>query len=289
MSRKKFRIITAAMLAAGLAAGCGSALAADSAPATQKSAGGASLAEKATNPTAFLMQMRFQDAYTPSYRNADSYGNAALFQGVIPTKLGWGSSAEVMINRVTMPYVTTPEIEGVNNGRHATGMGDTLLNTWFITSWMPKGNTLVWGSTITIPTAGDNEHTGAGQWQAGPTMAYVNTNTPSWQWGGMFYQQWDFSSTRSDAEDVSVLSIQPIITKHFKGGWYISGPDTPNSYNFETNKWTLALGAVVGRVMNWGSQPMQYFAEATYNPVSNKDAPTPEWTFKVNVSFLLAE
>lgn len=266
MSRKKLRIMTSAMLAVGLACGGGSVLAADSAPPAQKSSGGASLAEKATNPTSFLMQMLFQDAYTPSYRQADSYGNAAIFQGVIPTKLGWGSGAEVMINRVTMPYVTTPEIDGVNNGDRATGMGDTLLNTWFITKWMPKGNTLVWGTTVTIPTAGDNEETGAGQWQAGPTMAYVNTNTPTWQWGGMWYQQWDVKSTRSDAADVSALSIQPIITKHFKGGWYISGPDTPNSYDFKTNKWTLALGAVVGRVVKWGAQPIQLFAEATYNP-----------------------
>lgn len=289
MSRTKFRIMADVMLAAGLACGCGSVLAAESAPPAQKSSGGESIAEKATNPTSFLMQMRLQNAYTPSYRKAGSYGNAALFQGVFPTKLGWGSAAEVVINRVTMPYVTTPEIEGVNNGRHAKGMGDTLLNTWFISSWLPKGQVLAWGTTVTIPTAGDNEHTGAGQWQAGPTAAYVNTSTPSWQWGGMFYQQWDFSSTRSDAADVSALSLQPIITKHFKGGWYISAPDAPNTYDFKTNKWTLALGAAVGRVTTWGSQPIQLFAETYYNPVKHNRAPSPEWTFKVNISFLLPE
>ena len=281
--------MTGAMLAVGLACGCGSALSADSEPAEQKSSGGASLAEKATNPTAFLMQMRFQGTTTPSYRNAGSYSNAGVFQGVIPTKLGWGKAAGVMINRVTMPYVETAKIDGVNDGQRAKGMGDTLLNTWFISSWLPKGQVLAWGSTVTIPTAGDNEHTGAGQWQAGPTAAYINTSTPSWQWGGMFYQQWDFSKTRSDAKDVSVLSLQPIITKHFKGGWYISAPDAPNNYDFKTNKWTLALGAAVGRVTNWGEQPIQLFAEAYYNPVKHGDLPSPEWTFKVNLSFLLPE
>jgi len=45
------------------------------------------LGEAATDPTAALLSFRLQNQYTSSYRNAEGYGNAALFQAVIPTKL----------------------------------------------------------------------------------------------------------------------------------------------------------------------------------------------------------
>jgi hypothetical protein len=233
------------------------------------------------------MSLRLQDAVTTGYRNADSYSNAAIFQAVIPTALGWGSAAEAMINRWTMPYVTTPKIPGVSDDGRSVGMGDSLINTWFITNWAAKGNKFVWGTTITVPTAGDNEFTGAGQWQIGPTVAYVNTLTPTWQWGGMVYQQWSFNKTRKNAKDVSIFSFQPIITKHFNGGYYISAPDTPSSYNFKSKQWVLNIGAAFGKITKWGPQPIQLFAEAYYNPMSYKDAVTSKLTIKLNISFLM--
>ena len=300
--RKIFRVAVNAMLAAGLACGSGLVLADNSdesedaaqtpakseAAKSTASSGGGSLAEKATNPTSFLMQLRLQDAYTTSYRNADSYGNAALFQGVFPTKLGWGKAAEIMINRVTLPYVTTPKIEGVSDDGRSVGMGDMLINTWLVAP-LGKGKTMAWGATFTVPTAGDNEFTGAGSWQAGPTMAFVNTNTPTWQWGGMFYQQWSFNKTRESAKNVSILSLQPIITKHFNHGWYISAPDTPSSYNFKTKQWTVNVGAAVGKITKWGPAPIQLFFETYYNVVGYDDTPSGKLTLKFNLGFLFPE
>ena len=241
------------------------------------------LASQATNPTAPLMQLRLQEQYQASWRDAGSYGNAALFQGIFPTALGWGSGAQAVINRVTMPYVTTPMIGGAG---HATGMGDTAINTFFITSWAKKGAIIAWGPSITVPTAGDNSSTGAGSWQAGPTFVYLNTRTEGLQWGLMLFQQWSFDKIRVGAQDVSVLNIQPIFTKHFKNGWYIATPDSPNTYDFENDRWTLNLGGVLGRVTTWGKRPVQIFGGVYFNPVSYSGVPSPRVTFKLNISFL---
>lgn len=112
------------------------------------------------------------------------------------------------------------------------------------------------GASIGIPTAGDNEFTGSGQWQLGPTVAYLNTKTKGLQWGMMVYQNWDVASTRSDAGDVDNLNFQPILNYHFGTGWYVGLPDLPQTYNNETNNWTTQLAACLEE-----SSPM---ANSTY-------------------------
>jgi hypothetical protein len=143
--------------------------------------------------------------------------------------------------------------------------------------------------SIGIPTGGDNEYTGSGQWQAGPAVVYINTATPGFQWGLLAFQNWDVASTRSDAADVDTFSIQPIITKHFSGGWYVSAPDLPQVYNNETNEWSTNIGLVVGRVFAWRKQHLQLFGGAYYNSEDNEDIVAGEWTLKFNVSFLIPE
>ena len=293
--RTATRLAISAVLGFGLAFGSSAVLAEDdedtSAPAAEaKTEASAltdeeepSLADQATNPTAPLMQLRLQNQYMPSMRNANGYSNAGLFQGVFPTRLGWGSGAQAMINRITIPYVTTPKIPG---GGHATGLGDTVINTFFITSWLPKGEVFAWGPSITAPTAGDNDLTGGGTWRAGPTAVYLNTKTKSVQWGLLMFQQWSFDKVRASAQDASVLSIQPIFTKHFSKGWYIAAPDSPTTYDFKNNRWTVNLGGVLGRVTKWGTRNVQIFGGVYFNPVTYTNVPTSRVTFKLNISFL---
>ena len=106
--------------------------------------------------------------------------------------------------------------------------------------------------------------------------------------GTLLFHQWDFASTRSDAAGVDQTFIQPILNKHFSKGWYVGLPDTPQKYDHKTNDWTLALGALVGRVFKVGDQPMQFFGEAFYNS-EDRDVVAPEWTFKFQIGWLLPQ
>jgi hypothetical protein len=141
------------------------------------------------------------------------------------------------------------------------------------------------GYNLTIPTAGDNEYVGSGKWSAGPAGVYFNMKTPSWQWGLLGYSSFSFANAAtSDRDYVSNVSVQPILTKHFDKGWYAGLPDVPQTYDFNTNEWSLNVGPRLGRVMKFGKQPVNLFGQATYNP--NDDIVGPEWTLKVNLTLL---
>jgi hypothetical protein len=150
-----------------------------------------------------------------------------------------------------------------------------------------KGVQLGLGLNSVIPTAGDNDFTGSGKWQAGPSVLYINMRTPKIQWGLFAYQLWDFASSsgNSDRGSVSELSLQPFITFHFGKGWYIGSPDIPQTYDFNSDKWTWALGGQVGKVTKLGKQPVKLFGEVLYNP-EDDNGPTAEWTARVGLTFL---
>ena len=246
----------------------------------------ADLGSQATNPVAPLMSLRVQYQNSPSNYNADGYSQAAIGQAVIPVPLPF-KSVPMLITRTTIPYISTPDLGDGIGKKH--GFSDTSLLTFFLPDFGLKGHTIAFGASIGIPTGGDNEFTGSGQWTLGPTAAYVNTKTKGLQWGLMAYQDWDVVSTRSDAADVDKISFQPILTKHFSGGWYVGAPDLPQVYDNEKNTWSTNIGAVVGRVFPWHKQHLQMFGGVYYNSEEDDDVVAGEWTVKFNISFLLPE
>ena len=210
-----------------------------------KDPGHADLGAQATNPVAPLMSLRLQYQNSPSNYNADGYSQAGIGQAVIPFELP-SKAVPMLITRTTIPYLSTPDLGEPVNRKH--GFGDTSLLTFFVPNFGLKGHTLAFGASVGIPTGGDNEFTGSGQWTLGPTFVYLNTKTKGIQWGFMAFQDFDVASTRSDAADVDKISLQPIFTWHLKKGWYVAAPDLPQVYDNETNEWSTNIGAVVGRV-----------------------------------------
>ena len=243
-----------------------------------------SLAEAATNPIANLMQFQLQDSYAWSNHNSDSYSNVTTLQAVIPVKLPW-EGLPLLITRTTLPYITTPDLGGTTDRQR--GFGDAELLLLATPKLKAKGVVVGLGINTAFPTAGDNDYTGSGKWQAGPAALYLNMRTPSWQWGLFGYQLWDVasSSNGSDRPYVSKFSIQPILTKHFDKGWYVASPDAPQTYDFNAHKWTFALGAQVGRVQKFGKQPVKWFGEILNNP-ENDNGANSEWSAKFNITFL---
>ena len=247
----------------------------------------ADVGEDATNPVANLVSVRLQNAYVPKSYNADGYSNVADIQLVNPFSLPFEAIPQLIL-RTTIPWVSTPELGGGPNARR-DGMADTVMNMFFVPK--PPSKKWIWavGPTFTIPTAGDNEFTGSGQWQAGPGLVYLYTGVPKLQMGFLAYHQWDISSTRSGAQDVSKFNIQPIFTKHLNNGWYVAPPDQAQVYNNETGNWSLNIGAVVGRVFKPKNRkhPVQIFGGVYYNSEEDPGVVAAKWTIKLNYSLLL--
>lgn len=248
-----------------------------------------SLAEQATNPAANLIQFQVQDVYNWENHNSSGYGNATIIQPVIPVPLG-SEKWPLMIARITLPYVTTPNL-GPGVGRRR-GFGDLVVLGLFTPKLKTKGVQLGFGYTLGFPTAGDNDFTGSGKYLAGPAFLYINMKTPGLQWGLFAFQEWSYASSNGNGSrsSVSKLSLQPFITKHFGKGWYIGSPDSPQVYNFKSDKWTYTLGPQLGKVTKIGNLNAKIFGAIYYNPEDDVNAgPTAKWTFKFNVTFLFPE
>jgi hypothetical protein len=244
-----------------------------------------SLAEAATNPIANMVQFQLQNVYAWDNHNSSGYSNDVIIQPVVPIKLPW-EAVPALITRTTIPYVSTPDLGPGVNRKH--GFGDTVALGLFTPKLEAKGIQLGLGYTVTIPTAGDNDYTGKGKWQAGPSFLYINMRTPNLQWGLFTYQQWSFADAQNNREDVSVLSLQPFITLHLKDGWYIGSPDNPQNYNFKDDKWTWALGGQVGKVTKIGALPVKLFVEILNNPEDDA-GPSYNWQAKLNMTMLFPE
>ena len=249
--------------------------------------GHSSLANAATNPIANLIQFQVQNAYTSSNYNASGDSNAFIVQPVIPIKLPF-ESVPLFITRTTLPYINTPDIDGGVGTKE--GFGDIVTLGFALPKLETKGVMVGVGYNLTIPTAGSNDFTGSGKWSIGPGAVYFNMQTPSWQWGILGYSSFSFADndTGQDAHrrHVSSVSLQPIVVKHFDEGWYAGLPDTPHTYDFRTEEWTLAWGGRVGKVTKFGKQPVNLFGQAIYNSNDDTDEIAPEWTYKINATFL---
>ena len=253
------------------------------APHATPAGGGHSLAEKATNPIANLIQLQLQNQYNWENHKSSGYSNAFLIQPVVPIKLPW-EKVPLLITRTTVPWVSTPDLGTPEHRKH--GFGDTTALGIFIPNFGLKGQTLGLGYSVVIPTAGDNDSTGAGKWQVGPAFVYINQKVPKLQFGMLGWHQFTLAETSAgkDKKNVTTTFVQPFAVKHFGKGWYVGTQDVPWEYNHKSEKWTLPIGPRLGKVMALGKQKVNLFAETFYNP--NSDGPNAEWSLKINFTLL---
>jgi hypothetical protein len=246
-----------------------------------------SLAAAATNPIANLVQFQIQNRYTSDSYNASGDSNVFVLQPVIPIKLS-SETVPLLVTRTTLPYINTPHLGGGVGSKE--GFGDITALGVFIPKLDTKGVMIGFGYNLIIPTAGSNEFTGSGKWSLGPSLVYFNSQTPSWQWGILGYSAFSFATNDTGQdfhrEHVSNVSLQPFLVKHFDEGWYLGTADVPQTYDFNANEWTFALGPRVGKVTKFGKQPVNLFAQFSYNPNDDTDEVAPEWSYKLNLTFL---
>lgn len=257
--------------------------ASSSPPAGHESAAhGESLASKATNPVGDMIQVQNQFQYSGNVYNMDGYTQVGIVQPVIPVDLPFKWMPK-MITRTTVPYIRSPDLPGVGT---QSGLGDTVLLAFGLPEFGLKGQMIGFGPALSFPTATEDE-LGSEQWSAGPAMVYVDLRTKGQMTGFMFYGLWNFAG-EDDRENVAQFNIQPIFNKFFPGGWYAGIQDVPWTYNDTTDKWTLPIGARLGKVVHFGKQAVNIFGAAYYNPVDDNPGAA-EWTAKLSVSFLFPE
>ncbi len=283
-----------ALLAAGITLQLQTAAAADScyyrpitlAPAEPEAAGGGAgagsqsteaLAKEAQNPVAKLISVPFQNNFNFGVGPNEVMQYVLNVQPVIPITLSedWN-----LITRTVMPIISqSSPAPGVPS---ASGLGD--INPTFFLSPAKSGK-LIWGAgpTFTLPTATDSL-LGTGKWSAGPAVVAL-TMHGHWVIGALANNQWSFAGWGD--KDVNQMLIQPFINYNLPHGWYLTMSPiiTANWKADSDNRWTVPIGAGVGKIQRFGKLPVNIQLGAYYNVETPKDSGA-DWQLRFQVQFM---
>ena len=236
----------------------------------QGTAGGQSLEQAASDPTASLMSVQIQDIYTGSYHNLDDgSGNAVALRAAVPFQTG----SLKHIARATLPMIT-------DSPSGAEGVSDLVLFDLvvFDQSWGRWGA----GPVALLPTASD-DRIGAEKWAAGPAIGFT-ARSGKLMWG-LFDQNLFSFAGKGGRDDVNLSILQPIINYSLPGKWSIGTSEINLTYDYEKHEWVaLPLGVKLARLVKFGGLPVQFSGAYEYN--FDDDDVAAEWTVNLTVKFL---
>lgn len=200
------------------------------APAHPNHSTPASLAEKATDPSAVLMQMQFQ------YHDLDIGGTGpgsskVIAQPILPV-------TEKNVVRATLPFISAPVA-----GQRETGTGDLVVLDFQLIQ--TKHSTIGVGPALSLPTATEDAF-GSGKIALGPDVLWIYKGMKKMQVGMLAEYLISVGGDGSRA-DVSEFLWQPIYTRHWNWG-YLSWTAQQMSWDFETSTYRVPLGVTLGKV-----------------------------------------
>ena len=237
------------------------------------------LAKAAQNPIANLISLPFQNNFNDRIGpNRVMQWNLNI-QPVIPISLNkdWN-----LITRTIIPIINQPSpAKGIPS---AFGLGDINPQFYFSPA---KPGALIWGvgPTFTFPTATDSI-LGAGKWSAGPDLVAL-TIQGHWVVGAVANQQWSFAGW--GGKKVSASVIQPFVNYNLPHGWYlVSSPVITANWAAESgNKWTVPLGAGVGKIFKIAHQDFNASLQAFSNVV--KPQYGADWQIRFQIQLLFPQ
>jgi hypothetical protein len=235
------------------------------------------LAKKTQNPVADLISVPFQNNINFGVGPEDDVQYILNIQPVIPFKLteDWN-----LISRTIVPLIYQPEL--------APGLGDVfglgdIQQSLFLSPAKP--GKLIWGvgPILQFPTATDDS-LGQGKWGAGPTAVALTVHGP-WVLGTLINNLWSFAG-ESDRRDVNQMLIQPFVNYNLPHAWYVvTAPIITADWEADSDdRWTVPIGAGVGKIVRIGKLPVNAQASAYYNVERPDNAA--EWQLRIQIQLL---
>ncbi len=243
------------------------------------------LAKAAQNPVASMISVPLD---TSIDFGADN-GTAVIsnFQPVVPISLNedWN-----LINRPILPIVylegavaglpSIPEAADLKLKDSKFGIGDLNYSAFLSPA---KAGDIIWGAgpSVTFPTASD-DLLGAGKWSLGPTVVLLAQPKP-WSLGVLARNIWSVGG-ESDRAQVNQFLVQPFVNYNLSDGWFLTFDPIMTANWKAKEKWTVPLGAGVGRIFKIGEQPVNMRLRGYYNTVKPKGAP--DWSLQFAIQLL---
>jgi len=226
-----------------------------------------------------------------TFHGGANNGDASIFalEPIMPVKL----SKINIINQLSLNFIDTDggitgmkELPQLYTSNSATGLADLNFTSYF--SPTDTGN-IQWGvgPTFVFPSDYPKRELGGGKFSAGPAVMFVK-QSELWTVGLKAKQIWSVfgSNGRSSASQVT---LEPFANYNIGQGWYLmSDMDMIANWNSNTNnRWTIPVGAGVGKLFNLNDFAVNSKVAAYYN-VERPDQ-APEWSMNFSLQFMLPE
>lgn len=255
------------------------------------------------NPSFGEWQKLAQNPLSPNFRLPFEYkfhSNAPAgdvhigsFAPIMPIKFnGWN-----IINQLTLNLMGTPgDITGIKglpqpytgtghggSAGYAAGLADMDFTSYF-SSTIGSDFTYGFGPTLTFPTDEPSRELGSGKFSVGPAMLLVY-QPQSWTISLEVQQIWSVIGSEG-RDDVSQMIIEPSVYYNLPQGWYLlSEMQMVANWNSSSKqRWTVPVGAGLGKLFKLGDHAINSRLGAYYNPAT-PDA-GPEWSLNFSVEFI---
>lgn len=212
--------------------------------------------------------------------NVGSYNrsqNVFALQPVIPVNLGanW-----MLISRIIQPITSQPYPDQKTGGEF--GIGD-MTPSLFLSPKNP--GSVIWGAGpgIVIPTATRNS-LGQGKLSLGPS-AVVLAQPGQWTLGGLVSNVWSVAGS-GGRPAVNRMTLQYFLVYNLKHDWYVSAaPVMIADWRAQAgNNWLVPVGGGVGKMVAFGSRPVDFAATFYGNAVAPAGLPT--WQMNLQMTLL---
>jgi len=236
------------------------------------------LLQKSLNPLADLMSFQVQSNFNFNVEPGRQTEYVFDLQANVPIRLpkGW-----TLITRTIVPLVNEPGSESGEG--HTFGIGDIQPTLFFSP---PSSTAFIWGfgPVAQFPSASATS-LGSGKWELGPAVAGILT-WGSWVVGAQVYNLWSFAGD-STRPAVNQMLLQPLVSYTLPGDWYLtSSPQITADWKaLSGDRWTVPLGAGIGKLISIGKRSLSVQAEGYYNVERPAGASTWSAIFTVQLLF----
>jgi hypothetical protein len=234
------------------------------------------LAKKAQNPVENMISLPFDSNFNFNYGQDNQLQFVEDIKPVIPIELNdkWN-----IISRIIIPVAVQPNLP---SGGYMTGLGD--INPTFYLSPANPGK-LIWGvgPSFILPSA-THYQLGVGKYSVGPSIVLLSM-PGNWVLGVLVTNTWSVGG-QSSRPSQNFFTLQYFINYNLPKGWYVTTQPLLSAdwTASRRNRWTIPVGAGVGRAFRLGKQALNISLQAYDN------AKTPRYQsncqFEINISLL---
>jgi hypothetical protein len=239
-----------------------------------------SLLKAVQNPVADLISVPILNTTNFNIGPNNRVQNILAAQPVIPANL---TANWMLISRIILPMTWQPYPDKSTGGQF--GLGD-MTPSFFLAPRHP--GSVIWGAgpATVIPTATSNI-LGQGKLSLGPSVV-VLAQPGQWTLGALVSNVWSVAGS-GGRPAVNRMTFQYFLAYNLKHDWYLTAaPILVADWQAQaSNRWLVPVGGGVGKLVTFGSRPVDFAATFYGNAVTPAGMPT--WQMNLQMTLLFPQ